>query len=144
MKAMMISLVACSFLSTTVVGYPSESDSSLSAISLCQIVSNETEFVGKEVTLAGFALAGSHAFEISVGDDRCPDKFVVLAIPKRFATDADVQALIMQLYPGYPDDEAYTEKRVQIRVGGKFVLRENRGLQSRVLEVENIHILKVG
>ena|SRR6185312_13116711 len=116
-------------------------ESPASETSLCQIVGNETRFEGKEVTLAGSAVAGSHAFEISLADDRCPNKYVGLEIPMKFATDAGVQNLIRQLYPGYPEDEAYTKNRVRIYVSGKLVMRKLRGLQSRILEVESIRII---
>src|SRR5512141_3463813 len=96
-------------LSGCAVHAENPAESPTSEMSLCQIVGNEPQFEGKEVTLAGAAITGSHAFEISLADDRCPQKYVMLEIPKKFATDADVQNLIEQLYPGYPEDDGYTE-----------------------------------
>ena len=96
----------------------------------------------QDVTVAFDALASAalHEFDVALSNEKCAKRNVFLRAGSKFDKDTAFVAMMKQLYPGYPDDDGYTDAKVRINVVGKVVRIRNRGLLMTYLELQSISL----
>jgi len=113
----------------------------VSGQSLCDVVSNSSNYVGQVVRFDAVALSGPHSFDVSIMDERCADKLIRLA-SGTLQPRTTYEALLARLYPGYPEDGSLSDTKVRVHVHGTFVIREEHGAGARLLFLNDISILE--
>lgn len=119
-------------------------DGAANKVTVCDIVHNEHQYEGTEVTVSGSAKYGGHYFELSLGDSACNGKSILLLVPDRFADSADYIVMMKKIYPEYPANwlTVSEDARVPIRVTGRFSLDNYRNLMTRTLRVDSFELVK--
>ncbi len=108
--------------------------------SLCEITNNIETYEGKLVRFDASAVAALHEYDVALVEETCKKRAMLLRASSEFVEDSAFQSMLKQLYPGFPDNDGYTNAKVPISVVGKVLRVENRGLLMTYLELASIRL----
>lgn len=108
------------------------------SVSLCDVAENPAAYQGEKVSMTVQAVAAAHEFSVALTNPSCPNRAIFLSAGSMLNNDSNLNAIIRALYPGYPQDDGYSEKAVGAHVVGVVLRRMNRDLLMTYLEIESI------
>ena len=108
---------------------------------LCAVMKNPGIYEGKVVVMKVQAKEAGLEYGIVLFSSECPDRGMFVKAGSKFLENKDFMSFMRKMYPGFPDNDEYTDDVSGARVKGTILRVENRDLLMTYVQLHEIEFV---